>query len=255
MTTAANLGLEAPRYQQLAQSLATSIEHGEYQVGSLLPGEEMLCRLHGMSRHTVREALRHLQGLGLIEKRHGIGTAVLASTPPRAFAHTLGSVEEVRQYAKDTRLVDHRCTMVTADAELAAVLPCAPGARLLRIEAMRIASGRPANEPLAWSCIHVVERYAGIRSKLKAQHLAIGTLIEQQFGEQITAVEQDIHAVSIDADIARALHVKTGSAGLRVDRRYLGADGKPFEWATSIHPGPRFGLSMRLDRAGGRARG
>lgn len=254
MTTAASLGLEAPRYQQLAQALATSIAHGEYQVGSLLPGEEALCRVHGMSRYTVREALRHLQGLGLIEKRHGVGTAVLASTPPRAFSHTIGSVEEVRQYAKDTRLVDHRCSMVVADDELAAALSCTPGIKLLRIEAMRVVKHRPADEPLAWSCIHVVERYAGVRSKLKTQHVAIGTLIEQQFGEQITAVEQDIHAVSIDADIARALQVEPGSAGLRVDRRYLGTDGKPFEWATSIHPGPRFGLSMRLDRAGSRIR-
>jgi DNA-binding GntR family transcriptional regulator len=141
MNNLSNLGLRLPRYQQLAQSLAERIERGDYQVGSLIPGEENLCVEHKLSRYTVREALRHLQDIGLVEKRHGVGTAVMAKTPQRMFSHTIGSVEQLQQYARATRLTGHQMQMVTADKALAAEFSCAPGDRFLRIEAMRVPVG------------------------------------------------------------------------------------------------------------------
>ena len=242
-----HLGLRMPRYQQLVQWLAARIEGGDYPVGGLLPGEQELCRMHGLSRHTVREALSHLQSIGLIEKRQGVGTTVLAGTPPRAFAHTIGSIEQVQQYAQDTRLVDHRCTLVSADVALAATLPCEKGDRFLRIEALRISREHPKRSPLAWTCIHVVERYAGVRAQLRGSRVAIGSLIEQAYGERITAIEQDVQAVSISPELAAVLAVEAGTPGLQVARRYLGADGRPFEFASSLHPASRFGLTMRLE--------
>jgi GntR family transcriptional regulator len=250
MNNLSNLGLRLPRYQQLAQSLAERIERGDYQVGSLIPGEENLCVEHKLSRYTVREALRHLQDIGLVEKRHGVGTAVMAKTPQRMFSHTIGSVEQLQQYARATRLTGHQMQMVTADKALAAEFSCAPGDRFLRIEAMRVPVGKGGTEPLACTCIHLVEQYAGIKTRIKSATRAIGNLIEEVYGERISAIEQQVSAVSIDAATARKLNVSAGSAGLRVDRVYLGTNGRPFEFVTAIHPGSRFSLSMRLDRAG-----
>jgi GntR family transcriptional regulator len=242
-----HLGLRMPRYQQLVQWLAARIEGGQYPIGGLLPGEQELCRMHNLSRHTVREALSHLQSIGLIEKRQGVGTTVLAGTPPRAFAHTIDSIEQVQQYAQDTQLVDHHCALVSADAALALALPCDVGARFLRIEALRISCEHPRRAPLAWTSIHVIERYAGVQTHLCSARVAIGRLIEQTYGERITAIEQDVQAVSITPALASVLAVEAGTPGLQVVRRYLGADGRPFEFASSIHPSSRFGLTMRLE--------
>jgi len=249
MSTAVDLGLEPPRYQRLAASIAERIGRGAYRVGSLIPPEEQLCREFGLSRFTVRAALRRLQETGLVTRRQGVGTEVLAATPPRVFAHTIGSIEELQQYAKDTRLTRHRTALVAADDALAGALGCRPGARLLRIEAIRVLAAAPRATPIAWTRIHLIEDYAGIRGELKTLEGAIGTRIEERFGERITAIEQTVGAVGLDAQIASRLRVPAGTAGLRIDRRYLGRDGRPFECVTALHPGDRFSLSMRLDRA------
>ena len=59
----------SPRYQQLSTTLVREIGEGRYPVGSLLPPEPQLCQRFAVSRHTVREAVRHLCELGLVSRR------------------------------------------------------------------------------------------------------------------------------------------------------------------------------------------
>ena len=249
MNRTVDLGLEPPRYQRLAASIAQRIGRGAYRVGTLIPPEEQLCREFGFSRFTVRAALRHLQETGLVTRRQGVGTEVLAATPSRVFAHTIGSIDELQQYAKDTRLTGHRTALVEADDALAGALECRPGDRLLRIDAIRVRAGAPRSAPVAWTRIHLIDAYSGIRDELKTLTGAIGTRIEERYGERITAIEQTVRAVGLEGEAASRLRVPSGTAGLRIDRRYLGRDGRPFECVTALHPGYRFSLSMRLDRA------
>ncbi|MEZ5863088.1 MAG: GntR family transcriptional regulator [Geminicoccaceae bacterium] len=48
-------------FRQIADPLADAIASGELPVGSRLPTEATLARRHGVSRHTVREALGELR--------------------------------------------------------------------------------------------------------------------------------------------------------------------------------------------------
>jgi GntR family transcriptional regulator, transcriptional repressor for pyruvate dehydrogenase complex len=52
---------------------------GEYGPGSRLPSERALSERFGVSRPTVREAMRTLMNLGILETRHGSGTTVSVS--------------------------------------------------------------------------------------------------------------------------------------------------------------------------------
>jgi GntR family transcriptional regulator, transcriptional repressor for pyruvate dehydrogenase complex len=65
--------IEAPvrvalAYEQLADALRTRIEAGTLREGDRLPSELSLARQAGVSRSTVREALRTLQEAGLVER-------------------------------------------------------------------------------------------------------------------------------------------------------------------------------------------
>jgi len=57
--------------------LAGEILRGDLPEGQLLPPEPQLSERFGVSRTVVREAIKRLQSLRLIEVRHGIGTIVL----------------------------------------------------------------------------------------------------------------------------------------------------------------------------------
>jgi GntR family transcriptional regulator, transcriptional repressor for pyruvate dehydrogenase complex len=60
----------------LTTSLRRSILTGKYAPGQCLPTERELAEKHGVSRQVVREALRHLQGVGLVEIRRSSGCYV-----------------------------------------------------------------------------------------------------------------------------------------------------------------------------------
>ena len=61
----------------IIDELAVDILRGELAEGQLLPPEPQLSERFGVSRTVVREVIKRLQSLGLIEVRHGIGTIVL----------------------------------------------------------------------------------------------------------------------------------------------------------------------------------
>ena len=68
--------LNAPKYQQLFESLKADIVSGRYQPGQKLPSEAALVNKSGASRITVGRAIRELQNLGLVERMAGSGTYV-----------------------------------------------------------------------------------------------------------------------------------------------------------------------------------
>jgi DNA-binding GntR family transcriptional regulator len=71
-----------PMYRQIAEDLRTRIEAGELAPGSQLPTELELRERYNASRNTVREAIKWLTPLGLVEVRPGQGTFVVEKTDP-----------------------------------------------------------------------------------------------------------------------------------------------------------------------------
>lgn len=74
-------GLQQPRRAstlaaQVADQLREQLASGRWPVGTRIPGEQELTEMLHVSRNTVREALRALVHLGLLEARVGDGTYV-----------------------------------------------------------------------------------------------------------------------------------------------------------------------------------
>ncbi|KLU60141.1 HTH-type transcriptional repressor YvoA [Peptococcaceae bacterium CEB3] len=64
--------------------LLDEIRREKYLVGSRLPNEGKLAEEMGVSRNTLREALRVMAAQGIVEKRQGLGTFVRAESMPNA---------------------------------------------------------------------------------------------------------------------------------------------------------------------------
>jgi GntR family transcriptional regulator/GntR family frlABCD operon transcriptional regulator len=65
-----------PMYRQLYEMLRKHILDGIYREGDLLPSENELCRIYGLTRPTVRQSLSELANEGLIIKHQGKGSIV-----------------------------------------------------------------------------------------------------------------------------------------------------------------------------------
>jgi len=75
-----------PLYMQIAEQLDDAIRSMKFAAGALLPTEKMLCRQYGVSRHTIRTAIRCLRDRGLLSTRPGVGTRVKGTGEPLASA-------------------------------------------------------------------------------------------------------------------------------------------------------------------------
>lgn len=64
-------------YELVIEQIESLILRGVYKKGDMLPSEKDLVASTGVSRITVREALRLLAGAGIIETKHGKGSQVI----------------------------------------------------------------------------------------------------------------------------------------------------------------------------------
>src|SRR5690606_7098520 len=87
-----------PLYHQVMTSLLAEIEAGRLAPGDQLPAEDRLSARFGVSRITVRHALRELADHGYITRRQGRGTFVrnrALEQGPRALT---SFTDEMRRY-------------------------------------------------------------------------------------------------------------------------------------------------------------
>jgi GntR family transcriptional repressor for pyruvate dehydrogenase complex len=68
-------------FESVVEQIRNAVIEGRIKKGDRLPNERELCRLFGISRSTLREALRALEALGVVEVRPGAMGGVFATEP------------------------------------------------------------------------------------------------------------------------------------------------------------------------------
>ena len=238
-----------PRYLKIVRQIERDIAHECIAVGDNLPSELDLCRRLGVSRFTVRQAIRHLSDSGVVMARRGSGTLVTARSPRRSFIHAVESLEELSQYARTTRFEIGPFERVVAGVGLARRLGCRRGQIWWRTEGYRNgATEEIGDAPICWTEAFVAEEFSRINELGGSTNAHLFNFIETEYDERILEVSQTLRAVLVPAGIAPMLEVEPGSPALEVDRFYRSARGKIVEFASSIHPADRFSYTMRLWR-------
>lgn len=65
-----------PIFEIIIEQIRDQIVAGSLKPGDLLPAERQLAEMMGVNRHSLREALKVLEFLGVVQSRTGIGTIV-----------------------------------------------------------------------------------------------------------------------------------------------------------------------------------
>lgn len=230
----------------IVDTLRREIEAGSPTVGARLPSEEALCRRFGVSRHTVRDALRRLREEGLIASRQGAGSTVVRRSGQALYVQSVSSVEELMQYAAEARFEVDKSAVVVADAALARRLGCRRGERWLRVEGFRHVVGQ--HDPICWTEVFVLADFAGVGLRIGRSAGTIYSWIEEMYDVRIAEVEQVIRAEPMPAAVGEQLRVPAGGMAIAIRRSYRLTDRRLVEVAFNLHPADRFTYSMRLQR-------
>ncbi|WP_353236088.1 GntR family transcriptional regulator [Diaphorobacter ruginosibacter] len=238
-----------PRYLQLAQTLLNEIESGRYPVGTQLPTEFELCEQFGVSRSTAREAVKRLVSLGLVVRQPRVGSTVCARVATTGYRQSIAEVSDLYQYATETTLHIESGDMVQIDAMQAQQVEGAAGETWLHLLGRRHVAA--SSDPICVTELWIHPAFRSVQGLKGPLSRAVHAVIEEQFGEVITSVEQEIRALVLSDAHADELGAARGSAGLWVCRKYRNKLQQLVELAISIHPADRFSYTTVLRREWG----
>lgn len=241
-------GGSGPYYKRLAGILTEEIRAGRWGIGASMPTEKELCDTYGVSRHTIRESLRQLETRGLIARRQGSGSTVVATTPPVRYEQNTQTIEDMLHHGAATRLQVLQAHELAPDANPFA----SQVAQLAKTPCVWVRSIRyPRNDarPLA-----LVDVYIAIRTKAQQKRLlnldtAAKEIVATVDVQKIERIEQHFSAVTVGEAEAKLLHIKPGEAAFQILRHYFDAAGRLIVVAHSLYNGHLFTYASTLRRS------
>jgi GntR family transcriptional regulator len=230
---------------QLRDSLLAELRSDGVEEGGLVPTESELARRHGVSRTTVREALKLLEGDGVITVRHGKGRYV---SSPLSIEGSLSEVEGVTELT--TRLgleVDVRVLSVEtriADEPEAEALRLKAGERVIALERLWLGAG----EALIYSVDTFPARL--IRQPISDIDWSSSLLgILESEGIRVASAVAAIKAVNLPPETARGLVVSPHLPWILMRHTAAVADASPVLFSHDYYRGDRFTFYARRRRA------
>ena len=217
-----------------------------YQAGDRLPSEPDLAEAFGVSRPTIREVLRSLEGVGLVRRVHGVGTFVTRTEPAVSsrLDVDLGITEAVAAANQRLGVQVLRVARERALTEMADRLDLPPGSMVLWIERVIKANEAPA----AYAIDAIPEEIlkgAGDPAYIGG---SVYRFLEVDCGLQLVGGQANVTAVNADRRLAGLLGVHPGDALIRMVQVERTADGRPVLYS-SEHYVPRvLDLTVRRTR-------
>lgn len=230
-----------PLWAQVRDDLRARVAGGEFEGG--FPTEGELTRVYEVSRHTVREALRRLEGDGLLVRQRGRGTSLARPQLEQPLGALYSLAATVRSQGLDERS-DVRLLVLGEAGEAAEVLEVAPSEPAVRIERVRFAGG----EPLA---LDTSVLPADIAGALVEADLSTGALYEalaRHCGIRVTGGWERIRPVNPSPEERALLELPDPEAVFAIERLAL-AGGQRVEWRRSLVRGDRYAFVARWDES------
>jgi GntR family transcriptional regulator len=234
--------LPVPLYYQLKNILLHGIESGEWKPDEQLPTESDIAARFGVSKITVRQALRELADMGRIRREQGRGTFVsppkLQQGPPELTSFS----EEMhrRGLGASSRVLEQE--VIEATAVVASALQLKKGDSVFRLKRLRLARSAPMGIQTAHLPAAMVPRL--VKQQLK--NVSLYEILRTQYDLVPASAHETHSAVLVNKKEARLLQVPPRSPALAAERITFLADGRPLEFVTSIMRGDRYRIVLDL---------
>ncbi len=221
-----------PLWAQLEAELKRRLEADEF--AESFPTDHELTEAYQVSRHTVREAVRHLNKTGVLKRERGRGTVVNRAE----FEQSLGTLYSLFQSVESTGVAQTSQILsldVVVDSIAASHLQVPDDTKLVLVERLRLAAEAPLAVDRAWLPHAIAEPLLDVdwtHTALYTELANAGAPVPNQGWERLTPI------VPAPADRAK-LGLRKTDAAFFLER--LGSrDGQLIEWRTTIIRGDRY---------------
>lgn len=230
-------------FQRLQADLASLI--AGTPAGQRLTSEPELAKQLGVSRATLREAMRTFETQGLIRRRQGSGTYVVGIVPViDAGLEVLESLDTMAQRMNlEIKVSDLNVEQVHADKETAAGLDVEEGTYLTRVRRVMRADGRPAAY-LIDTLPETILKPDDLSTEFRGSVLDF--LITR--GDKLKISRAAISATNAPANVAKPLEIQRDDVLLKFVSQLYDTSGKVVDYSVSYFiPGYfRFHVNRRV---------
>jgi GntR family transcriptional regulator len=209
-------------FRRLQSDLATLI--GSLPAESRLPSEPELARRMGVSRATLREAMRSFEGQGLIRRRQGVGTFVVAKVPVLdSGLEVLESIDTLAQRTKlPVNMGELQVQRVEADEDTALALEVPVGTCMTRVARVIYTENRPIAylvDTLPAEILSIAEVESGFTG-------SVLDLVLRRGEPRLVQSKTDIRAIGATSEVARALQIQRDDVLLHFVAYLYSDDGR-----------------------------
>lgn len=235
-----------PLYERTAEALSRLLENLE--PGTYLPSEPKLARQLGVSRATLREAMRVFEGRGLIVRRQGVGTVVMR--PPQVIETGIEALESIETLAGriglEVEMGELALRTRPPSGEERDRFGLADGVPLAEVSRVMLAG----NRPIAYLIDALPEPFLPEEILNGAFRGSVLDLLLRQGDPGLSHSHANISAVSASPEVARYLGIQRGDVLLSLEAWLYTTSGEAVDHSYSFFlPGTfRFHVVRRISQ-------
>jgi len=230
-------------YMQLYKIIKKKIETNEWPVGSQIPTEEDLCKMFGVSRATVRNAILELVRQGYLKRQQGKGTFIHRNFISEGLT-MLTSLRELmlEEGLTVTANVLAKTVMMPVD-DLDIKLDITQDKHIIYIKRLWIVENRPVLIQEAYIPHHICP----LLLEEDIEDRSLFELFEKNYGIKITKVKNSIGITYLKPDESRLLELSEGAAALLLTQQFYSGETQ-IMYTRSINGSDRFNFLVDLER-------
>ena len=231
----------SPLYSTLSLALMDFIKT-KGKANEKMLSEREITKVYNVSRTTVRTALKELETLGFIYKRHGKGTFISNQWKERQnLLEGYSFTEQMKELGKvpTTKITSLDC--YEADEFIAPLIGIEAGDKLFRLKRIRYADGIPLMKETTFLPYDV---FKGLTKTLLEGH-SLYDVFASKFNQQIHYADEEFSASILSAEEAEALNVDPHGACLRFSRTTLNHENRIIEYTISVARSDQFFYKVR----------
>ena len=204
-----------PQYRKLYEVLRSHILNGVYREGDLLPSENELCTVYGLTRPTVRHALDELVREGLIKKQKGKGSIVHALPTGIGILSVAGTTTALGDRNLETRIITGPEVRRWEENFFFPLPDPYIESGCIYMERLRLVNGKPLFYDISYLPNINLPRF----TTRSFENKSLFDTLRRHYRIEVTGGEQCLWAIPAAPDIAGYLQIDTGKPVLHLERK------------------------------------
>lgn len=206
---------KTPRYKHLYEILRKHIIDGIYKEGDLLPSENELCRVHRITRPTVRHALDSLVRDGFIKKQQGKGSIVSSLPQGIGILSVKGTTTAIGLSNLKTKILAGPEIRAWDESFMFSLSEIEKESGHVYMERLRILDEKPIFLDINYLPNTNLPRF----TSRSFENRSLFDILRRNYSIRIVGGEQRLKAIKADEHISKYLNVKKGHPVLHLERK------------------------------------